>query len=146
MRFQSAIRNHAFIVKPTVWVRTPGQSPYLDRGASVKFTGPQRIFDSQDAKRRFNWSEETLEQVERFILADDDYGVKIFLAPGETLPEKYQDSVRVKSELLERTCSEIWLQDGDVVRCPNEPSAGREKCPTHDPDEPKISKGLGTTA
>lgn len=148
MRFQSKYRKHTIQIKGTRSVLFPGAvSPTIEQGIFAEFEGPQRIFDSEVSAAKYNWSPETREMVEDFILGHRHYGQGIYLAPGQELPEDKYDKARVKPKASKRICQAIWInpETSEVDQCPNEPAVGRKYCAEHDADEPKITRGLATS-
>lgn len=145
MRFQSKYRNHKLIYKPTLRVMYPGQgSPTITPGVRVEFDAHSRVWDSEKAQRQYGWDDELRSELEDFVLKHEDYGNGIYLAPGQDLPEDKLAVARVKPKEHKRFCQKIEIDDltGDVIQCENEPTVGRKFCNEHDPDAPKIRRGL----
>ena len=147
MKFQSKYRNHKLMFRPSKYVYNPDMTRSVQAGITIDFTGSQRIYDTTLQQRLNGWPDETREQVEDYILQNKNYGQGIYLAPGEVLPPEKQDLARVKPKDAVRKCLSIGFDDkGELTQCPDEPTAGRDYCPAHDPEEVKITRGMSTTA
>jgi hypothetical protein len=142
MKFQSKYTNAVYIVRPTTRIFYPEMGySQLKPGLAAKFQGPQRIFDSVKTQEMLGWSDEERNLIEDHLLKHRDWGVGLYLAPGEVLPEGKEAAVRVKTPVQVRRCSQLTVIDGDIRQCPEQASVGREFCKDHDPDAPKITQG-----
>jgi hypothetical protein len=141
MKFQSKYTNAAYIVRPTSRVYYPEMGiSQLKPGLAAKFQGPQRIFDSVKTQEMLGWSDAEREAVEDHLLQHRDWGLGLYLAPGEELPEGKQAIVRIKEPVQIRRCGQLEVLDGDIRQCAEMASVGREFCAKHDPDAPKITQ------
>lgn len=138
MKFQSKYNNHGFLIRPTLREYHPGFGWEIKQGLSFKFDQRTRIFDSVAEAAKRGWTDEIRTEVENYLLSCKQFGVSVFLLPGQDIPEEQTALMRVKPKRLARPCLNVELIDGTVVQCANEASAGRDYCRDHDPEETHI--------
>lgn len=148
MIFQSKYKgNHTIVMRSTTYEQIPGlQRSRLVPQVVATFGGPQRLFNSELAKRDNNWSQETHDELVTWLFEHKRYMLDFFPAPGwgDRVPEKYRNIRRKDSG--PRTCTQIEIQGDDIIRCPEPVTAGRVYCKLHDPDQQVRTVGkLGTT-
>lgn len=146
MRFQSAFLNTTYIIRPSLVKPDPitGQNQVVQTPLKAKFLGPQRIFDSENAQRKFGWSDEERKAVEVYLLSHRDFGKAskharggLYLAPGETLPQEYNYLVEKSTPLTaprldgQKRCAFISTGPDDVVQCEDPALEGEELCERH---------------
>lgn len=147
MKLQSKFTNHSFVIKAPTWVITPyGRDPIP--GIIVKFEGPQRLFDSDYKAEELGWDDELKTKIEDKLLKSPSFMVDYFPAPGEKLDERAQARIPANKLPTEarRRCLMIGYDNGDLLQCNDEPTAGRDYCHEHDPEVTRIKTGGGTTA
>lgn len=131
MKFMSTGYNFRLTVTPAYY-RQVGPNSELVRGKAVQFSGPRGgvgFWDSEQAAKAHNWSEEDRLMVERFLLTHDSFGKGImlgttgvdhattaatimtrgartpvvYLAPGQEIPAEHADLREQVSEALGTT-------------------------------------------
>lgn len=138
MKFRSKFRRHGFIIRPTRRVFDPVHNlPTIVPGLNVKFS-TERVFDSVEAQQQRGWTDEERNLVEDYLLKCKQYGVSIWVSPGQDIPEEKLAIMRVKPKNSRRPCVAVALVDGEVVQCANEATPGRDHCKDHDPEESRI--------
>lgn len=145
MIFQSKFRNHQIVIRPTTFEYFPGIGKKLVRGLSAKFAGPQRLFDPEFAAKENQWTDEEREHVENWLFEHPKFMVDFFPAPGQQIPEERQETTKRKPRAVSRRCTAIGYENGQLIQCDQEATAGRDFCHKHDPGTQTIKKGLGTT-
>lgn len=145
MIFQSKYKgDHTIVMRSTTWESIPGlQRPKLVPQIVAKFSGPQRLFDSERAMKENNWSQEDHDALVRWLFEHPRYMLDFFPAPNQEVPEEFA-GIR-KAQSGPRFCQQIEFVDNDIVRCSELATAGRDYCAEHDPETPRIRKGIGTT-
>jgi len=146
LRLQSKYREHTVSIIPTRRVFHP-ISGLIEPvpGLFAKFTGPQRIFDSLEEQKRWGWTNEQLDTVERKLVGMNEFMKDFYPAPLAPLPEHLKEFARVKEAPKQRYCAAFAYNDGTLVQCGELATAGRDWCYDHDPSTVKITKGGGTT-
>lgn len=147
MKLQSKYVNHTFMVKSPTYAITPYGRENIP-GLIVRFEGPQRIFDSEHAAETLGWTDEERAVVEKKLLANAAFMTDYFPAPGEKLDERAQARIPANKLPTEarRRCLTIGYEQGNLLQCEKEPTAGRDYCQEHDPETTRIKTGGGTTA
>ena len=120
-------------------------SPIPQRGPDASQRTSLPIFDSEQAQKDYGWSDEDREAVEQKLLKNKAFMVDYFPAPGEHFPEEAFENAARKPSEAKRRCLQIGYEDGQLVQCINEPTAGRDYCHEHDPETQRIKRGGGTT-
>ena len=145
MIFQSKFKgNHTIVMRSTTYEQIPGlQRSRVVPQLVATFSGPQRLFNSEQAKRENAWSDEDHDAIVEWLFNHPKYMLDFFPAPKQEVPEQYQN-IR-KPTQGPRTCTFIEIEGDDIIRCPEPVTAGRVFCKDHDPDRQVISKGIGTT-
>lgn len=142
MKFLSKYRNHGFVITPTTRAYDPVHGvPRINQGLSFRFDALNRTFDTEAEQRERGWSDETREQVEDYLLSARQFGVTVFLAPGQEVAEEKVAKMRVKPQRYARPCHKVEVVDGSVVQCGKEATPGRDYCKEHDPEEAQILRG-----
>lgn len=141
MKFMSKWRNTTYVIKPTLRRVDPTFGVTVTPGLRAKFKGFNGIFDSELAQQQFQWSDEDRIFVERKLLGHNDFGVGLFLAPGEKLTDEEWSYARRKPTVQKRRCLQIAVLRGEIVQCNDEALPGKDYCHDHDPDRSKIIKG-----
>jgi hypothetical protein len=111
-------------------------------GLSAQFRGRDRLFDTEAAQKTLGWTDEERKQVEEYLLGHQDFGYRLWLAPGQTTPEGL--NVNVGSGPQEVRCGHFITKDGEIRQCKNKALVGQEFCGTHKPS--LIKQGMLTTA
>lgn len=145
MKFQSKYRNHSIVVRSATFEHIPGAGRRPIPGLVAKFRGPQRIFDPDQAAREYAWKPGEKEIVEDWLLNHPKFMIDFFPAPGEQIPEEKEELVQRKPAAQLRRCQKVGVENGEVVQCPLEATAGRDFCHDHDPENAQIIKGPATT-
>ena len=143
MRFQSKYTNAVYIVRPTTRIFYPEMgTSQLKPGLAAKFEGRQRIFDSEKAAAYAGWSDDEREAVENHLLKHRDWGLGLYLAPGQTMPEGKVTSGLAKPEPISvRRCGQLEVTlDGDIAQCKEQAMLGSEFCSAHDPAAAQVSQ------
>lgn len=136
MIFQSRYRNFSVVVRSATYETIPGmQRSRLVPQLVARFLGPQRLFDSKKVAREENWSEEEEAEVVDWLFNHPTYMVDIFVAPGEDIPEEYQELSARKSPPKAYICEKFEIVDNDIIRCPEPVTAGSKFCKLHDGSE-----------
>jgi hypothetical protein len=147
LRLQSRYRNHAIQLKPTRRIYHVGGGVEPVAGVSVRFEGPQRLFDSAVAQRTNGWSDELRDEIERKLVTKIEYMNDYYPAPLSPLPEHLAAIARVKAPTITLKCQALGYDgQGGLIQCMEPVTAGRKFCAKHDPEETKIIRGGGTTA
>lgn len=145
MIFQSKYVNYAMMVRKSYWKISPDGEKELVPGLIATFSGPQRLFDSEKAQEQFDWSDADRKRVETKIVKSKRYGTTIFPAFGQELPAYLAKVARWKQPEKKLRCQYIWTEDGQMNQCSEEPTAGREFCVDHDPQQTQIIRGALTS-
>ena len=145
MIFQSKWRNAAYIVRPTVRVPIPGYGIDLKPGLRAEFTGDQRLFDSEKAQAKYDWTDEERERVEKHLLKHKDFGIGLYLAPGQELPEEFANIPKPRKGNAQSRCTYVEFRDGKIEQCEEVAMVGENKCATHRTDRVSITKGMVTS-
>ena len=145
MRFQSKWNNTSYVVKANTYMFYPGLGKEKVPGLVAKFTGPQRIFDSEKTALERGWTDEQREWVERHLLRHPDFGRGIYLAPGEEMTQEQATLVRDPQRIPKKRCASFALDGDEINQCSAMASLGSEYCEDHDPEKNKITKGMTTT-
>jgi len=144
MIFQSRYRQHTIVMRSATYEPLPGvQRSKLVPQIVATFTGPQRLFDSLQQQRQNNWSDEDRIALEDWLFNHPKYMIDFFVAPGQDIPEEYQELSQRKSPPKARICEKFEIIDNDIIRCPEPVTAGRNYCRAHDGSEQQILKGAG---
>lgn len=145
MIFQSKYKgNHTIVMSSATYEQIPGlQRAKLVPQVVATFGGPQRLFDSEKAKKENAWTQETHDAMVDWLFNHPRYMLDFFPAPRQEVPEEYAN-IR-KPEQGPRICEQFEFVDNDIIRCPEPVTAGRNYCADHDPDKQVIRKGIGTT-
>lgn len=143
MRFQSKYTNAVYIVRPTLRQYIPEIGiAQLKPGLAAKFEGRQRIFDSEKAQQFAGWSDAEREAVENHLLGHRDWGLGLYLAPGEQLPEGKGEYLRNPEPVTVRTCEQLLVnEDGSIRQCGEQVMLGSQYCDEHDPNQAKVRQG-----
>jgi hypothetical protein len=143
---QSKYRNHSFqlkaprrIYRPEVGIVEPVP------GVWARFTGPQRIFNSEVAQEEFGWTDLERDSLERKLVTDKAFMVDFYPAPMCPLPEHLLEIATRKPPTRVKKCFAFGFADGTPVQCSQNAAAGSDYCDEHDPDKVRIIKGGGTT-
>lgn len=149
MIFQSKYNNASYVIKPTrrVFDGSAGIS-FLVPGLEARFTGGQRLFNSEMAQEDLGWSDEDRELVEKKLLGHRDFGHTLFLAYGESVPESHKESVSKRAPVMpDRRCAFIVVDKkaNTYTQCETPATAGRDYCQEHDPDTARIQRGMLST-
>lgn len=149
MIFQAKWRNSTYILRKSSY-KTTDFGRDLVPGLIAKFKGPQRLFDSVATAEALGWSDKERVFVEDKLLGHKDFGNGIYLAPGEQLTEAQKKKVKNTESLAPSRvrCQKFWVEDGDIKQCNAVAVPGTQYCsePGHNPQEPRIIKGMQTTA
>jgi hypothetical protein len=144
MIFQSRYRQHTIVMRSATYEPIPGmQRSKLIPQIVATFTGPQRLFDSEQQQRQNVWSDEDRIAMEDWLFNHPKYMIDFFVAPGQDIPEEYQELSQRKAPLKARICEKFEIIDNDIIRCPEPVTAGRNFCKAHDGSEQQILKGEG---
>lgn len=144
MIFQSRYRQHTIVMRSATYEAIPGlQRAKLIPQLVATFTGPQRLFDSVQQQRQNAWSDEDRIAMEDWLFNHPKYMIDFFVAPGETIPEEYQEVSQRKAPPKPRICEKFEIVDNDIIRCPEPVTAGRNFCKAHDGSEQQIMRGAG---
>lgn len=136
MIFQSRYKQHTIVMRSATYEQIPGlQRSKLVPQVVAIFTGPQRLFDSVAAQRTNAWSDETRKELEDWLFNHPKYMIDFFVAPGEAIPEEYQELSQRKAPVRPRICEHFEIVDNDIIRCPEPVTAGRNFCKLHDGSE-----------
>lgn len=143
MKFQSRYNRHRVVVRPTYkTIIAPGQEK-LHTGLHAEFIGPQRLFDSELQAARLGWSDEQRLEVERHLLESVDFGVRYYLALGQSVPAEHKDAaIRIPEHAQvppenqeppedERVCAMVWVTEDGTTQCERKPRKGSDFCPKH---------------
>lgn len=147
MLFQCKWNNASYIIRRTERIIIPGLGTDLKPGLRAEFTGPNRLFDSEQAQEKYGWTDEEREFVEERLFRNKDFGNGLYLSGGAEVPEKYRKDPKIAKKLRsEKTrCVHVEFINGTVNQCEEEAMVGGNKCATHRDDAVRISKGLSTT-
>jgi hypothetical protein len=141
MKFQSKFRRHGFILRPTRRAFDPIHGlPAIQPGLSVKFSVDRKL-DTDVVARERAWTEEEKKTVEDYLLSCKQFGITIWLSPGQDLTEEQRAKMRVKPAKSLRPCIKVEVVDGEVIQCGGEAEPGRSYCKDHDPEESHILRG-----
>lgn len=143
MIFQSRWNNAVYTVDPRATQPHPitGSPVLVAKGMKATFTGTQRLFDSVTAQKTFGWTDEERIKVEKHLLESDDFGVNLFLAPGQDIPEELLE----KQPAVENRCTHIFVEGDKIIQCDATADRGSEYCAVHNPEIQKVVKGVGST-
>lgn len=145
MIFQSKYKQHTIVMRSATYEQVPGlQRSRLVPQIVATFTGPQRLFNSEVARRENTWSEEEEQQLIDWLFNHPKYMIDFFVAPGQEIPEEYQELSRRKAPEKPRICEHFEIIDNDIIRCPNGVAPGSDKyCGEHDGSEQVRIQGAG---
>ncbi len=145
LRLQSKYTTHTVSIIPTTR-RVHATLGIVEPvpGLFAQFTGPQRIFDSVAEQKKWGWTDEQREVIEKRLVERDEYMVDYFPAPLSPVPDRLKPFTRVKEAPKTKICMAFGYVEGSLVQCGKPATAGRDFCQEHDPDVTRISKG-GTT-
>jgi hypothetical protein len=141
MKFQTKNNNYSVIIKKSYYKRFADGERELVPGLKARFVGPQRIFDSELAQKRHEWTDEERVYVENRLLKSPRFNNGIYLAPGESLSKEQMEIASSLPAALKPKCQFIWTEDEDIKQCGVEVGVGQEFCLEHDDKKPKILKG-----
>jgi hypothetical protein len=144
VRFQSRYSRHKVVIRPTYKVQiAPGQDR-IERGLRAEFIGPRpAVFDSEAQAKRNGWSEADRLLVERSLLEDIDFGVRFYLAKGQTIPKEHADaniSAAKQQQAApeeqapaeeQRVCAMVWVTEDGTQQCQRKPKKDSDFCATH---------------
>ncbi len=146
MKFMSKYENAVYVFRPKTTVfNQKGERLMTDRGMRAEFNGVYNLFDSEEAAKRYRWTDEERKELERYLVTHYDFGHGMYLAVGEEIPDYLQDVLPEVDPGQIKRCMEIAVIDGEVVQCPNQVIAGIQYCKEHDPEAQKRVTGIGTT-
>lgn len=127
------VRPRAIQVDPVTHMRVGEQ-----RRLFARFEGNPPVFDSEEAQRKYGWTDEERIMVERHLLQHEDWGRGLFLFPGETVPEHLADIA--PEEATPSDAPTVTVHDGmcqfivrefPVELCGDEALSGSEYCEKH---------------
>jgi hypothetical protein len=146
LRLQSKYRNHVFQIRNTRRIFHPTLSMVEPvPGLFARFTGPQRIFDSEVAQEELGWTDAERDQVERKLVTDNAFMTDYYPAPMSTVPEHLLALAKRKPPTRIKKCFGFGFVEGQLTQCSKQATAGSDYCPEHDPDVTRIMTGGGTT-
>jgi hypothetical protein len=146
LRLQSKYRNHVFQIRNTRRIFHPTLSMVEPvPGLFARFTGPQRIFDSERAQEEFGWTDAERDQVERKLVTNDAFMTDYYPAPMSTIPEHLLEIAKRKPPKSVKKCFGFGFVEGQLTQCSKQATAGSDYCPEHDPDVTRIMTGGGST-
>lgn len=145
MIFQCKWKNYAMLVRKSYFAISPEGEKTFVPGLIARFSGPKRIFDSDLVAEQLGWTPAEKKRVEEKIVRSKRFGNGIYLGPGQELSASLAKISNWKPPEKKLRCQYLESTGGDIIQCPEEPTAGREFCVDHDPQQVQVISGALTT-
>lgn len=125
MKFRNRVRNKVYVVRPQNHIVQPDGSRVLDYGIRVEFQN--HLWDSEEAQKRDGWSDETREQVEKYLILHRDWN------HGLTRVDKTDAEILAEVGAAEapNICVAPFVVQGKSQPCGRPVADGGDLCPEH---------------